>query len=107
MLLLLETMNFLLPAFFVINELLRYSTVTTFVLAKQISNCKQSYRVISRLIQQCFLSKIVYLNVKYFIATGGYDFFYICAKSHWKYHTFEGYYICSFSKLRHKAHQKV
>src|SRR6218665_1031473 len=28
-------------------------------------------------------------------------------KSHWKYHTFEGYYICVFSKLRHKAHQKV
>src|SRR6218665_1128592 len=24
-----------------------------------------------------------------------------------KYHTFEGYYICSFSKLRHKVHQKV
>ena len=22
-------------------------------------------------------------------------------------HTFEGYYICSFSKLRHKVHQKV
>src|SRR6218665_3363767 len=33
--------------------------------------------------------------------------FYIYAKSHWKCHTFEGYYICSFSKLRHKAHQKV
>src|SRR6218665_2956122 len=31
--------------------------------------------------------------------------FYIYAESHWKYHTFEGYYICSFSKLRHKAHQ--
>src|SRR6218665_392185 len=33
--------------------------------------------------------------------------FYIYAKSHWKYHTSEGYYICSFSKLRHKVHQKV
>src|SRR6218665_408710 len=32
---------------------------------------------------------------------------YIYAESHWKYHTFEGYYICSFSKLRHKAHQKI
>src|SRR6218665_3734885 len=28
-------------------------------------------------------------------------------KTDWKYHTFKGYYICSFSKLRHKAHQKV
>jgi len=34
-------------------------------------------------------------------------FLYIHAKSHWKYYTFEGYYICSFSKLRHKAHQKL
>src|SRR6218665_3369272 len=33
--------------------------------------------------------------------------FYIYAESHWKYHTFEGYYICSFSKLRHKVNQKV
>src|SRR6218665_2262095 len=33
--------------------------------------------------------------------------FYIYAEFHWKYHTFEGYYTCSFSKLRHKAHQKV
>jgi len=33
--------------------------------------------------------------------------FYIYAESHWKYHTSEGYYICSFSKLRHKAHQMV
>jgi len=35
--------------------------------------------------------------------------FYIYAKSHCKYHTFEGYYTCSFcsSKLRHKVHQKV
>jgi len=32
---------------------------------------------------------------------------YIYAKSHWKYHSFEGYYTCSFSKLRHKAHQQV
>ena len=32
-------------------------------------------------------------------------FFYIYAESHWN--TFEGYYICSFSKLRYKAHQKV
>ena len=32
---------------------------------------------------------------------------YIYAESHWKYHTVEGYYNCSFSKLRHKAHQKV
>ena len=29
------------------------------------------------------------------------------ATSHWKYHTFEGYYIRSFSKLRHKVHQNV
>src|SRR6218665_2040822 len=32
--------------------------------------------------------------------------FNIYANSHWKYHTFEGYYICSFSKLRHKVHKK-
>src|SRR6218665_3303100 len=57
-----------------------------------------SYRVIHLLIQHCLLSKMVYLNVKYVIATRRYDFFYIYAKSHWKYHTFEGYYICSFSK---------
>jgi len=35
------------------------------------------------------------------------NFVYIYAKSHWKYQTFEGYYICSFSKLRQKVHQKV
>ena len=35
------------------------------------------------------------------------NFFYIYAKSHWKYHTFEGYYICSFTKLRYTVHQKV
>jgi len=29
------------------------------------------------------------------------------AESHWRYHTFERYYTCSGSKLRHKAHQKV
>src|SRR6218665_2839298 len=50
---------------------------------------------------------MVYLNVKYVIAIRCYKFFYIYAKSHWKYHTFEGYYICSFSKLRYKVHQKV
>src|SRR6218665_2975009 len=33
------------------------------------------YRVIQRLIQQCFLSKLVYLNVKYAIATRNYEFF--------------------------------
>jgi len=33
--------------------------------------------------------------------------FYIYAEFYWKYHTFEGYYICSVSKLRHKAHKKV
>src|SRR6218665_1611948 len=27
----------------------------------------------------------------------------VCAESHWKYHTLEGYYTCSFSK---KAHEK-
>jgi len=31
---------------------------------------------------------------------------FIYAESQWKYHTFEGYYTCSFSKLKHKAHQK-
>src|SRR6218665_3921785 len=65
------------------------------------------YRVMQPLIQHCLLSKMVYLNLKYVIATRSYDFFYIYAKSHWKYHTFEGYYICSFSKLRHKVHQNV
>src|SRR6218665_726690 len=50
---------------------------------------------------------MLYLNVKYVIATRSYDFFYLYAKPHWKYHTFEGYYICTFSKLRHKVHQKV
>src|SRR6218665_1443374 len=70
-------------------------------------NCKLSYRVIQRLIQHCLLSKMVYLNAKYVIATRSYEFCYIYAKSHWKYHTFEGYYICSFSKLRHKVHHKV
>jgi len=34
MLLLLETMNFFITGCSVINELLRYSTVTTYVLAK-------------------------------------------------------------------------
>src|SRR6218665_4030415 len=66
-----------------------------------------SYRVIQRLIQHCLLSKMVYLNVKYVIATRSYEFFYIYVKSHWKYYTFEGYYICSFCKLRHKVHLKT
>ena len=67
------------------------------------------YRAIKPLIQHCLLSTTDYLNVKYVIATRRYDFVYIYAKSHWKYHTFEGYYtcICSFGKLRHKVHQKV
>jgi len=36
---------------------------------------------------------MVYLNVKYVIATRSYEFFCTYAKSQWKYHTFEGYYI--------------
>ena len=36
---------------------------------------KISYRVIQRLIQHCLLSKMVYLNVKYVIATRSYEFF--------------------------------
>ena len=37
------------------------------------------YRVIWRLIQHCLLSKVVYLNVKYVIATRNYEFFiYTC-----------------------------
>jgi len=34
---------------------------------------KISFRVIQRLIQHWFLSKMVYLNVKYMIVTGNYD----------------------------------
>src|SRR6218665_200607 len=34
-------------------------------------------------------------------------FFYVYPESNWKYHTFEGYNICSFSKLRHNALQRV
>src|SRR6218665_3594249 len=49
---------------------------------------------------------MMYLNVRYVIGTRSYEFF-VYAESHWKYHTFEGYYICSFSKLRHKVHEKV
>jgi len=33
------------------------------------ANYKLSYRVIQRLIQHCLLSKMVYVNVKYVIAT--------------------------------------
>src|SRR6218665_2313570 len=29
------------------------------------------------------------------------------AESHWRYQTFERYYTCNCSKLRHKARQKV
>src|SRR6218665_2591222 len=68
---------------------------------------KVVYRLIQRLIQHCLLSKMVNLNLKYVIGTRSCEFFYIYAKSHWKYHTFEGYYICNFTKLRHKVHQKV
>src|SRR6218665_908017 len=64
---------------------------------QDIVSCKQ------RLIRHCLLNKIVYSDIIYVIATRSY----IYAKSHWKYHTFKGYYICSSSKLRHKAHQKV
>src|SRR6218665_3959809 len=50
-----------------------------------------------------FLSFLfIYLLFYYFIIV-----VYIYAKSHFKYHTFEGYYICIFSKLRRKVHQKV
>ena len=50
----------------------------------------------------------MYFNVKYVIAIlEAMNFCYIYAKSHWKYHTFDGYYIRSYSKLRHKVHQKV
>jgi len=34
-------------------------------------------------------------------------FLYIYAKFHWKYHTFDRYYSCSSTKLRHKTQQKV
>src|SRR6218665_2792688 len=47
------------------------------------SATKLSYRVIHRLIQHYLLSKMVYLNEKYVIATRRYNFF-IYAKSHWK-----------------------
>src|SRR6218665_1021831 len=63
------------------------------------------YRLIQRLIQHCLLSKTVYLNLKYVIATRSYEFFYIYAKSHRKYEVIISF--CSFSKLRHKVHQKV
>jgi len=33
--------------------------------------------------------------------------FFIIPKISLEYCTFKGYYTCSFSKLRHKAHQKV
>ena len=51
------------------------------------------YLVIQRLIQHFLLNKMVYLNVKYVIAILEAMIFYIYAESHWKYHTFEGYYI--------------
>ena len=35
------------------------------------------------------------------------NFVYIYAKSHWKYHTFDRYYSCCSTKLRHKTQQKV
>jgi len=41
------------------------------------------------------------------LATRSNEFFYIYAEFHLKYHTFEGYYACSFIKLRHKVHQNV
>jgi len=47
---------------------------------------KLSYRVIQRLIQHWLLSKMVYSNVKYVIATRSYGFLFIYAKSHWKSH---------------------
>jgi len=31
-----------------------------------------------------------------------YIYIYIHAKSHWKYHTFDRYYSCGSTKLRHK-----
>ena len=55
-----------------------------------------------RLIQHCLLSKTVYLDVKYVIATLNYEFFYIFAKSQWKYYNFDRYYLCSCTKL-HEA----
>jgi len=87
---------------------LRYSTEMT-VRVGEINILPQtySYRVIQRLIQHCLLSKTVYMNVKYVVATRNYEFFYIYAKSHWKYHTFDRYYSFNCTKLRHKTQQKV
>src|SRR6218665_2018831 len=69
--------------------------------------CTLGYRVIHRLIQHCLLSKIVYLNIKYAIATRNYKKIYTYAKSHLKFHTFDRYYSCSSTKLRHKTERKV
>src|SRR6218665_3860664 len=71
------------------------------------SATKLSYRVIYRLIQHCLLSKMVYLNAKYVIATPSYQFFIYTQNLIRNITLYEGYYICSFSKLRHKVHQKV
>jgi len=35
------------------------------------------------------------------------NLFYTYAKFHWKYHTFDRYYFCSSTKLRHKTQQNV
>ena len=50
---------------------------------------------------------MVSFNVKYVIATRTYDFFYYTQNLIGNITLFDGYYTCSFSKLRYKAHQKV
>src|SRR6218665_2395599 len=71
-----------------------------------LENCKLSYRVIQRLIQHCLLSKMAYLNVKHVITTRRYEFFIYRSTQNFigniTLSSSEGYYICSFSKLRHK-----
>jgi len=57
--------------------------------------------------QNCFLNKMVYLNINYVIATRNYDSFNTGAVEQVRYHTVERYYTCSCSKLRHQTHQKV
>src|SRR6218665_1023328 len=95
MLLLLETMNFLLyyRHCSAIGEHLLYSTVTT-------------YCVIQRLIQHCLLSKMVYLNIKYVIATRSYEFLIYTQNLIGNITlAFEGYYICS--RVVHQTMAKI
>src|SRR6218665_3527201 len=72
--LLMAVLTFRLPSYFLRHRLPRKGWVVTTPLRFSVWY-KILYSIIQRLIQHCLLNKIVYLNIKYVIATLNYEFF--------------------------------